>query len=157
MKISNTLQVYLHNVGLGQATATAVTSIFSCWCVSRVSLLNLRHSRLITVQYLTSVAGAVVADQYLGKYKTIVLFSSFYLIGLVILVVTSFPSSIEAGLASPGLFLAMLIIGLGTGGIKSNVAPLIAEQVTDNGLRTKALATGEKVIVDPSLTVQRIY
>jgi POT family proton-dependent oligopeptide transporter len=103
------------------------------------------------------VAGAVVADQYLGKYKTIVLFSSFYLVGLLVLVVTSFPSSIERGLALPGLVLAMLIIGLGTGGIKSNVAPLIAEQVTEDSLRIKILETGEKVIVDPSLTVQRIY
>jgi dipeptide/tripeptide permease len=103
------------------------------------------------------VAGAVVADQYLGKYKTIVLFCGFYIVGLVVLVVTSFPSSIEGGIALPGLVLAMFIIGLGTGGIKSNVAPLIAEQVTDDSLRTRILGTGEKVVVDPSLTVQRIY
>jgi dipeptide/tripeptide permease len=86
-----------------------------------------------------------------------VLFSIFYLIGLILLVLTSFPASIQSGLALPGLMASMFIIGLGTGGIKSNVAPLIAEQVTDDGLYTKVLGSGEKVLVDSSLTIQRIY
>jgi proton-dependent oligopeptide transporter, POT family len=125
--------------GLGQATATAMTSIFSMWC------------------YLTGIAGAVAADQYLGKYRAILLFANCYLIGLIVLVVTSFPASISAGFALPGLIVAMFIIGIGTGGIKSNVAPLIAEQVTSEISYTKVLRTGEKVLIDPSLTVQRIY
>jgi POT family proton-dependent oligopeptide transporter len=45
----------------------------------------------------------------------------------------------------------------GTGGIKSNVSPLIAEQYTETKQRVKILSTGEKVIVDPALTIQRIY
>lgn len=72
--------------------------------------------------------GAVISDQYLGKYNTIVYFSFIYLFGVFILFITSLPVSIEHGAALPGLIVAMIIIGLGTGGIKSNVSPLIAEQ-----------------------------
>lgn len=51
----------------------------------------------------------------------------------------------------------MIIIGLGTGGIKSNVSPLVAEQYRQTKMTIRVLKTGEKVIVDPALTIQRIY
>jgi dipeptide/tripeptide permease len=126
-------------LGLGQQRATALTNFFSFWC------------------YITPIIGAIVADQYLGKYKTIVLFAAVYLVGLVILFMTSLPTSIENGAAFGGLVTAMLVIGLGTGGIKSNVSPLIAEQVQEMKPRTRVLPSGEKIIIDPALTVQRIY
>lgn len=99
----------------------------------------------------------MVADQYLGKYWTIVYFSMVYMAGIVVLFLTSLPSSIEAGFALPGLLTAILVIGLGTGGIKSNVSPLIAEQYEETKQRIKTLPSGERVIVDPALTIQRIY
>jgi dipeptide/tripeptide permease len=98
-----------------------------------------------------------VADQYLGKYKTILVFSVFYVIGLFVLFISSLPAAIEGNFALTGLIIAMLVIGVGTGGIKSNVSPLIAEQVADSKARTRVLESGEKVLVDPELTVQRVY
>ncbi|KAL1384793.1 peptide transporter-like protein PTR2 [Phyllosticta capitalensis] len=126
-------------IGLGQHGATLMNSFFAFWC------------------YLTPIVGAVVADQYLGKYYTIVYFAIVYMVGIVILFLTSLPASIEAGYAFPGLLVAIVVIGLGTGGIKSNVSPLIAEQYEETKQRVKTLATGERVIVDPDLTIQRIY
>jgi proton-dependent oligopeptide transporter, POT family len=49
------------------------------------------------------------------------------------------------------------VIGIGTGGIKSNVAPLIADQYTRKHMAIKTLDTGERVIIDPAITFQRIY
>ena len=46
---------------------------------------------------------------------------------------------------------------VGTGGIKSNVSPLIAEQMTETRMKIKTLKSGERVIQDPSVTYQRIY
>ncbi|KAF3914361.1 hypothetical protein AA313_de0209958 [Arthrobotrys entomopaga] len=126
-------------LGLGQAGATALTNFFQFWC------------------YLTPILGAVAADQYLGKYRTIYWFSLIYMVGIIILFLSSLPSSIEAGLALGGLLIAMVIIGLGTGGIKANVAPLIAEQYTRTESFVRTLPSGEKVLVEPNLTVQRIY
>lgn len=126
-------------LGLGQSGATATTNLFQSWC------------------YCTPLLGAVIADQYLGKYATIKWFSVVYMIGIALLCVTSLPWSIEYGAAGPGLSVAMVIIGLGTGGIKSNVAPLIAEQVRSTQPFVKTLRNGKRVIVDPEVTMQRVF
>ncbi|KAF1973303.1 peptide transporter-like protein PTR2 [Bimuria novae-zelandiae CBS 107.79] len=126
-------------LGLKQSRATALSNFFQFWC------------------YITPTLGAVIADQYLGKYLTIKYFSVLYMFGIVILFVTSLPYSIEHGGAFPGLIIAMIIIGLGTGGIKSNVSPLIAEQVQATKPFIRQLSSGRRVIVDPEVTVQRIY
>lgn len=64
----------------------------------------------------------------MGKYKAILYFCYIYLIGLVILFTTSLPVSLEHGAGLGGFITAIIVIGVGTGGIKSNVAPLIADQ-----------------------------
>lgn len=126
-------------IGLGQSTATGLTNFFQFWC------------------YCSPILGAIVADQYLGRYKTITCFSLIYLTGNAVLFFTSLPASIEAGAAFPGLIMALICIGLGTGGIKANVSPLIAEQYQETQPRVRILKSGERVIVSPELTIQRIY
>ena len=52
--------------------------------------------------------------------------------------------------------ISIIIMGIGAGGFKSNVLTLIAEQ-RDSRTYIRTEANGERVIVDPGLTVQRIY
>ncbi|KAK6532044.1 hypothetical protein TWF694_003207 [Orbilia ellipsospora] len=126
-------------LGLGQHGATGLVTFFQFWC------------------YVTPIFGAIVADQYLGKYKTIVYFCMIYIVGLIVLFVSSLPFSLEAGSGLGGFICAIILIGLGTGGIKANVSPLIAEQYTRKKMAVKTLPSGERVILDPALTIQRIY
>ncbi|KAF7508960.1 hypothetical protein GJ744_008516 [Endocarpon pusillum] len=51
----------------------------------------------------------------------------------------------------------MIEIGLGTGGIKSNVSPLIAEQYTNTKPKIQILKSREKAIGYPAITIQHIY
>jgi POT family proton-dependent oligopeptide transporter len=110
------------------------------------------------IQAVTPILGAIIADQYLGKYNTILIFCVVYMVGLLILTTTSLPTSLEHGAGLGGFIVAVLTIGLGTGGIKSNVAPLIADQYKR---RQMAIGhdkkTGERIIIDPAITIQRIY
>ncbi|KAK2748782.1 hypothetical protein FQN57_000363 [Myotisia sp. PD_48] len=126
-------------LGLGQQGATALSTFFQFWC------------------YVTPVLGAIVADQYLGKYKTIVLFCCTYALGLLILLFTSLPIALQNGAGLGGFVVAVIVIGLGTGGIKANVAPLIAEQYTRRSMAMHTDAKGNRVILDPAVTIQRIY
>ncbi|KAI9479898.1 peptide transporter ptr2 [Coemansia sp. RSA 989] len=126
-------------IGGGQHLATGLSNFFQFWC------------------YLTPILGAVIADQYLGKFKTIVVFSIIYIVGDLILTLTSIPASIRHGGALPGLVIAMITIGLGTGGIKSNVSPMVAEQYGRYRPFVRTLKNGTQVVVDRELTVQSIF
>lgn len=80
-----------------------------------------------------------------------------YICGLIILVATSTEASIKSGAAFGGLVTSMVIIGIGTGGIKANVSPMCAEQYQTTGTYIRTLKTGERVVVDQALTTQRIF
>lgn len=126
-------------LGKGQAVATALGNFFKFWA------------------YASTIIGAIIADQYLGKFKTIVVACCVYIIGLIILVTTATPSAIQNGAGFGGLIAAMITIGLGTGGIKANVSPMCAEQYQNAGPVLKTLKSGERVVVDPELTIGRLF
>lgn len=145
--LSGPFQNYIENpaggslpgaIGMGQTAATGLTDFFQFWC------------------YVTPVLGAIISDQYLGKYWTIFYSAIIYIIGCLILFLTSLPVAIEHNAALGGLIVAMIVIGCGTGGIKSNVSPLIAEQYETTTPFVKTLKSGERVIVDPATTIKRI-
>ncbi|KAF9975801.1 hypothetical protein BGZ73_000392 [Actinomortierella ambigua] len=74
--------------------------------------------------YFFPLVGAAVSDSFLGKWWTIISFSIVYLIGMILLTVFSVPNLLgPVGTVSHGLtFLPMIIIALGTGGIKPCVS-----------------------------------
>ncbi|KAI8300828.1 putative peptide transporter ptr2 [Colletotrichum sp. SAR11_240] len=148
--LSGPIQNYINNpydsssdlpgaLGRGQAVATALGNFFKFWA------------------YASTVIGAVIADQYLGKFKAILAACSVYTIGLILLVATSTPQAITSGAGFGGLIAAMITIGLGTGGIKANVTPMCAEQYQNSHPVVRTLKSGEEVLVDPELTVQRLF
>ncbi|CAZ83983.1 unnamed protein product [Tuber melanosporum] len=126
-------------LGLGQQGATALTNFFHFWA------------------YLTPIVGAVIADQYLGRYRTICYGCGLYIAGLFLLFMTALPASINGNHALGGLIPSLIIIGTATGIIKSNVSPLTVEQYRKTRRFVKTLETGEKVIVDPVVTAQTIF
>lgn len=126
------------------------------------------------------ILGAWVADEFLGRLKTVQASIIFALIGHVILFVSSVPAMINHPHGALACFsIGMVIFGIGVGGFKyayffpflppnitltdpkprrSNIAPLIAEQYKENKLFVRTLPkTGERVIVDPAQTITRIF
>ena len=127
-------------LGQGQQTATGLGTFFSFWC------------------YVTPLIGAWVADTYLGRYKTIMISIAFAIIGHVILTAGAAPAVLEHSNGALAAFIvAIIIFGMGTGGFKPNISPLIAEQIPIEKLRVIKTAKGERVIIDPAVTSARIY
>ncbi|KAI9893342.1 MAG: peptide transporter ptr2 [Vezdaea aestivalis] len=147
--VSGPFQNYIQNskndpklpgaIGLGQTGATGLVNFFQFFC------------------YITPLLGGFIADQYLGRYYTILYGAVVYVIGLLILFATALPTAIDNNASLGGLIAAMIVIGLGTGAIKSNVSTLIAEQIQNTNAVIRTLKSGERVIVDPAITVQRVY
>jgi proton-dependent oligopeptide transporter, POT family len=80
------------------------------------------------------------------------------LVGHIILIISSIPPVIaHPNGALAALSLAIVIMGLGTGGFKANISPLVAEQQRLNRPFISQTNSGERVVVDPTLTTSRIY
>ncbi|KAK7055780.1 Peptide/h+ symporter protein [Favolaschia claudopus] len=107
--------------------------------------------------FVTPFIGAIIADTKWGRYKTICVFTIVVFLGHIILVASATPASIAQPQTALGLLvLAIFVMAVGAGSIKSNVSPMIAEQYQGK-LRKEVLPSGETVIVSPNITVQSIY
>ncbi|KAL5334966.1 POT family-domain-containing protein [Aspergillus crustosus] len=127
-------------LGMGQQASTGLTLFNSFW------------------SYIMPLAGAFMADQYWGRYRTIMFSIGASLLGHCILIISAIPQVINNPNGAIGAFsIGLIIMGIGTGGFKSNVSCLIAEQYPDEKAHIKVLPSGERVIVDPAATTARIY
>ncbi|KAI9756987.1 MAG: hypothetical protein M4579_003645 [Chaenotheca gracillima] len=108
--------------------------------------------------YCVPLLGAYLADEHWGRYKTICISIAIAILGHIILVLSAIPPIIVNEKACFAVFmLGVIIMGLGTGGFKPNIAPLIVEQIPYARATVKTLPSGERVIVDPIITQSRIY
>ncbi|KAI5710969.1 hypothetical protein M8J75_012936 [Diaphorina citri] len=76
--------------------------------------------------YFVPIIGAILADSFYGRYRTIRVFSFVYVLGNILLCLGAVPT-----LALPTIkttLLGLIFIGIGTGGIKPCVAALCGEQ-----------------------------
>ncbi|PTD10126.1 putative peptide transporter ptr2 [Fusarium culmorum] len=126
-------------LGMGQRASTGITTFNQFW------------------QYLMPLLGAYLADQYWGRYKTISYALVVDIIGHLILIVSAVPGVIQSDGALGAMIVAIIVIGFGTGGFKPNVNPLIVEQLGEQYMHVKTLKSGERVIIDPAVTIERVY
>ncbi|KAG9255387.1 POT family-domain-containing protein [Emericellopsis atlantica] len=127
-------------LGMGQRASTGITTFNQFW------------------QYFMPLFGAYIADQYWGRYKTICWALGVDIIGHIILITSAIPGVIPNQSASLAcMILGIIVIGFGTGGFKPNVNPMIVEQLGEQHMHVKTLKSGERVIVDPAVTNERIY
>ncbi|PFH49857.1 hypothetical protein AMATHDRAFT_62389 [Amanita thiersii Skay4041] len=126
-------------LGLGQRASTGLTTFYQFWC------------------YVTPLLGAWIADTYLGRFNTVCVAVAIALVGHIILIISAVPGVIEHKSAAGAFAVALIVTGLGTGLFKANISPLIAEQYRRTKLFVRTTKSGERVIVDPVLTVARVY
>lgn len=77
--------------------------------------------------YFSPIFGAIIADSFWGKYKTILYVSLVYALGNVVVSFTAVPSILNAvNLAGPAI--GLFLIAMGTGGIKPCVSAFGGDQ-----------------------------
>ncbi|XP_051172240.1 solute carrier family 15 member 1-like [Leptopilina boulardi] len=103
------LSLYLRNVLLfPENESTVIYHIFIMFC------------------YLIPVLGAILADSYLGRFRTIFYFSIIYAIGSVLMCFAAIPP--VAFWPKGMIFFGLFLIACGTGGIKPCVAAFGGDQ-----------------------------
>lgn len=88
----------------------------------------------IAACYIAPLFGGVIADRFLGRYKTILYFSGPYILGHIILGTWESPTA---------LFTAMVLLAFGSGSIKPNTSTLMGamyEEQKKEALLTEAFS-----------------
>jgi POT family proton-dependent oligopeptide transporter len=99
-----------------------------------------------------------LADEYWGRYLTIQYANIFAIVGHILLIFSAIPQVITKPDTAIAIFsVGLVVMGIGTGGFKSNISPLIAEQYKDQKAYVRVRKNGVKEIVDPATTTARIY
>lgn len=90
------------------------------------SIATVIYHGFVTIAYLLTVFGAVLADSVWGKYKTVLYLSTVYAFGSVLL---STASITPLGLPHRTFsLLGLLLIAIGTGGMKPSIISFGADQ-----------------------------
>ncbi|KAK4050552.1 hypothetical protein OIO90_005019 [Microbotryomycetes sp. JL221] len=139
--VLNTLTQRPGALGMGQRAATGITTFNNFFI------------------YLTPFLGAYIADTYLGRYKTIAWALLVAIIAHVIITCSAIPNLlVDNTKGALAVFLVGVIInGVGAGCFKSNISPLIADQYEDQKLEVKTKKDGTKVLIDPALTISKVF
>ena len=125
--------------------------------------------------YLMPMFGAFVADQYLGRFRTIMWSIVVAMVGHTVLVISAISSSHRASIRRSCVFFhwigdhgcwngwlqvstpsPALTAWCNANPSRANISPLIAEQYQLEA-HVRTLPSGERVLVDPNATIARIY
>ncbi|KAL0352075.1 UNVERIFIED_CONTAM: protein NRT1/ PTR FAMILY 8.1 [Sesamum calycinum] len=98
----------------------------------------------IGAAYVLTLLGAFLADAYLGRFRTIIIFSCIYAVGMVMLTISASLHSLRppycpkrpcipaSNRQTAFLYCALALIALGTGGIKPCVSSFGADQFDES-------------------------
>lgn len=91
------------------------------------------NSVFTMLSYLSCFLGGYLADQWLGRYKTILIFATCYFVGTVMVAIAANPNVVHWDGAIP-MYLAgcLVFISIGTGAIKPNVMTFGASQYDES-------------------------
>ena len=106
--------------------------------------------------YVIPIFGGWLADTKLGRFQVIMIGTLVAGIAHVIMILGALPSVLQAGHGIGPFMVSFFILAIGAGTFKPNVCPTVIDQYTHQREYTKVLKSGEKVLVDPETTVQRI-
>uniref|UniRef100_A0A3B4EL94 Solute carrier family 15 member 2 n=1 Tax=Pygocentrus nattereri TaxID=42514 RepID=A0A3B4EL94_PYGNA len=110
---------FIHYLHWNKNLSTAVYHAFSGLC------------------YFTPIIGAIIADSWLGKFKTIIYLSIVYVIGHVIKSVGAIPDVGDSTVHISLSMLGLILIAFGTGGIKPCVAAFGGDQFEEEHVKER--------------------
>lgn len=121
----------------GQAKASQVSSVF------------------FIMTLLTPIGASLVADKRLGRYMVLCITFIIYLMGSILLLVSSLLSSTNHAAAL--FILSLVFIAVGMSGVNGLLAAFVGDQYTTQDGNVTTTRRGERVLIDRGRTIESIY
>ncbi|KAH8676572.1 major facilitator superfamily domain-containing protein [Tricladium varicosporioides] len=125
-------------LGMGTVKATAVSQSF------------------LMLAYALPMFFGWVADVYWGRFKMIWWGVIVCGIAHVLMVSAGAPDLLANGNAKIPFLISVYVLAVGAAMFKPCISPTLLDQMKDTELETKTLPDGEKVIIDPEHTTERV-
>ncbi|KAI0423668.1 PTR2-domain-containing protein [Xylaria sp. FL1042] len=125
-------------LGLGLQASSALTLLFTF------------------LAYVVPIGGAWWADTQVGKWRAIVWGVIICGVAHVIMIGGAAPALLAKGQGVAPFIISLLLLAFGAGIFKPNISPTLIDQYQHQREYTKVLKSGEKVLVDPETTINRI-
>lgn len=106
--------------------------------------------------FVIPIFGAWIADTKIGRYQAILWGVFIGGVAHVIMIGGAAPALLQAGKGVAPFLVSFILLAIGAGLFKPNVAPLVIDQYQYQREYTKVLKSGEKVLVDPETTISHI-
>ncbi|TVY58000.1 Peptide transporter PTR2 [Lachnellula cervina] len=125
-------------LGMGTVKSTAVSQSFSM------------------LAYALPVFAGYISDTRTGRFKMICAGVGVCGLAHVLMMASGAKALLANGNAKIPFFISIYILAIGAAMFKPNISPTLLDQMRSTKLETKTLKTGEKVIVDPEATTERV-
>lgn len=153
---SNFMQFPLPENGNGAGAPAAGTQDTAGALGKGLQFSNAFTLLFLFLAYIIPIGGAWLADTKLGRFKTILLGVLVCGVSHIIMICGAIPSVLQAGNGIAPFMISLFLLAIGAGIFKPNVAPTILDQYRHQKPYVRDLPSGERVVVDPETTVQRI-
>lgn len=118
-----------------------------------------RASQISNVSYiltlLTPLAASLIADKHLGRFRVLCVTFAIYLVGSVLLVVSSLEMTDSC--ATPLFVISLVLIATGMSGVNGLLAAFVGDQYTTEDGAIVTTRRGKRIIADRGRTIESIY
>jgi POT family proton-dependent oligopeptide transporter len=130
-------QLHKGVMGWGQGRASQISNVF------------------FILTLLTPLAASLVADKNLGRFRVLCITFAIYLLGSILLFVSSLKATASG--AAPLFILALVFIAVGMSGVNGLLAAFVGDQYTTKEGAIVTTRRGKRIIVDRGRTIESIY
>jgi dipeptide/tripeptide permease len=106
--------------------------------------------------YTLPVFGAWIGDVKIGRYSAIMVGVLICGVSHIIQIFGALPSVLQRGQGVAPFLVSLFLLAIGAGIFKPNILPTILDQYNEQQPYVQTTKSGERVIVDPKLTINRI-
>lgn len=122
-----------------------------------IQFANALGSVFLFLSYMLPIFGAWLADAKIGRYQAIMWGVIIGGVAHIIMIGGAAPAVLRAGAGVAPFVISLVLLAIGAGMFKPNVAPLLIDQYQYQMPYVDTLKSGERVIIDPEVTIQRIF
>ncbi|CAL3972762.1 unnamed protein product [Diplocarpon coronariae] len=119
----------------------------------KASAVNQSFKMLV---YCLPVLFGYIADTYTGRFKLICYGVVVFGVAHALMIASGAPSLLREGHAAAPYLISLYILAVGAAMFKPCVSPTLLDQIPDTKPVVKTLRDGERVIIDPESTTERV-